>query len=269
MGLAANMWILSDFDKKFLFFNNSGAVVNDLYFFAFELFFLLSVIVLLIFFVILSNKRLYNGWFLNTSNSFINMLFLVVFFLFILLNNGVVTEYYLFGGFYYSNFSIIFFKNLLLLSFFFFLFTLKSYLGHLRNYDFEFILVLFLSFFSSMLVLNCNDLVGLFFVIELQGLTFYVIVSSRQTSSFSTEAGLKYFILGSFSSGVMLFGISLIYGFTGLLSYEDLSVFSSYIVTARVGNNFITNLPFLGLVTGLVFLTVGLLFKLGVVPFHM
>jgi NADH-quinone oxidoreductase subunit N len=260
---------LSYNQEFYMLYNSPGIFVNDLCFFAFELFFLFSIIILLIFFVVLSNKRLYMGGFLNTSTPLVNMLFLVVFFLFILLNNGVSEEYYLFGGFYYSNFNIIFFKNLLLLSFFLFLFILKGYLRYLKGYDFEFVLILFISFFSSLILLNCNDLVSLFFVIELQGLTLYIVTASRQNSSFSTEAGLKYFILGCFSSGIILFGISLIYGFTGLLSYEDLSLFSSSVVVMFNTGGSVSNLPFFGLIIGLVFFSAGLLFKLGVVPFHM
>ena len=87
--------------------------------------------------------------------------------------------------------------------------------------DFEFILVLFISLFSSVLILNSNDLISLFFIIELQGLTFYVLVASKQTSSFSTESGLKYFILGSLSSSLFLFGASIIYGVIGTTNFED------------------------------------------------
>jgi len=118
-------------------------------------------------------------------------------------------------------------------------------------------------------MLNSSDLISLFFIIELQSLTFYVLVASKQTSSFSTESGLKYFILGCFSSGIILFGISLIYGFTGLLSYTDLALFLSE--TGLMGG-FILNsasLSFSGFLVGLLLLTVGFLFKLGSVPFHM
>jgi NADH:ubiquinone oxidoreductase subunit 2 (subunit N) len=143
--------------------------------------------------------------------------------------------------------------------------TIKTYLAGLKNYDFEFVLVLFFSFFSSILLLNSNDLISLFFIIELQSLSFYIIVASKQTSSFSTEAGLKYFILGSFSSGLMLFGISLIYGFTGLLSFSDLSLFCSEIFNLY----YINKLVALSFILGVLMLTVGLVFKFGAAPFHM
>jgi NADH-quinone oxidoreductase subunit N len=137
-----------------------------------------------------------------------------------------------------------------------------------KRYDFEFLVILLISLFSSTLILNSSDLLSLFFIIEMQSLTFYILVSSRQVSSFSTEAGLKYFILGCFSSGIILFGISLIYGFTGFLSYSDLSLYSSAIYSVDLSSK--SHLfSFSGFVAGLLFLTVGLFFKFGSVPFHM
>jgi len=95
------------------------------------------------------------------------------------------------------------------------------------------------------------------------------LVSSKQTSSFSTESGLKYFILGCFSSGVILFGISLVYGFTGLLSYSDLSLFVSSIQFNNLGISFTHTFVIGGLVIGILLITIGIFFKLGAVPFHM
>src|SRR3546814_2081265 len=118
-------------------------------------------------------------------------------------------------------------------------------------------------------MLNSSYLISLFFIIELQGLTFYVLVSSKQTSSFSTESGLKYFILGCFSSGIILFGISLIYGFTGLLSYDDLSLFLNSAVLSINRPNSIFGFPFVGFIVGLLLVSVGFLFKFDSVPFHL
>ncbi|KAE9412693.1 hypothetical protein Angca_008617, partial [Angiostrongylus cantonensis] len=131
----------------------------------------------------------------------------------------------------------------------------------------EFLLILLLSLFSSLLILHSNDLLSLFFIIELQSLTFYILVASKQASSFSTEAGLKYFVLSCFSSGLILFGISLVYGFTGVLSYNDLILYVS--AFGEVLNNEPYIFSFTGFVVGLLFITVGLLFKFGSVPFHM
>lgn len=262
----------SIFDKKLFKCDISsfyGLFHNDLNFFHFEIYFILSLITLLIFFVILSNKKDYRScYYLNASSILANLLPFVVILLFIILNTNTLDSYYLFAGFYYNDAAIVFFKNLILLAFLIFIFAIRQFVVHFKYYDFEFILILFISLFSSILILNSSDLISLFFIIELQGLTFYVLVASKQTSSFSTESGLKYFILGCFSSGIILFGISLIYGFTGLLSYTDLALFLS-----EAGFwGFILNsstLSFSGFLVGFLLLTIGFLFKLGSVPFHM
>lgn len=243
-----------------------GNFFNDLSFFVFELFFIFSILALLVSFVIISNKKLQRGY-LNTSLSFVKLLIFVTALLLLILNNNLDFNYYIFNGFYFSDYSSLFFKNLIIIFFCFFIFLFLNYLEFHKNYDFEFLVVLFLSLFSSVLIINSNDLLSLFFIIELQSLSFYIIVASKQTSSFSTEAALKYFVLGSFSSGVILFGISLIYGFTGLLSFDDLSLYSSAFANSLTYEN--VSIPLTGLIVGLMFLTVGLLFKVGAVPFHM
>lgn len=258
----------------FIFHENGvsdfGVFINDLHFFYFEIYFLISIIFLLVFFVILSNSRkFYGSRYLSVVQSLINLLPFVIIILLVLLNSNSIQPYFLFNGFYYNDLSTIIVKNFLLISFFLFLFSVKNYLNTQRGYDFEFILILYLSLFSSILILNSNDLLSLFFIIELQSLTFYVLVSSKQTSSFSTESGLKYFILGCFSSGVILFGISLVYGFTGLLSYSDLSLFISSIQFNNLGMSFTHTFVIGGLVIGILLITIGIFFKLGAVPFHM
>lgn len=262
----------SIFDKKLLEYGLSsghGLFYNDLNFFHFEIYFILSIITFLIFFVILSNKKNYRTYYyLNVGQIFANLLPFTVILLIVILNSNTTDSYYLFAGFYYNDIAIVFFKNIILLGFLVFIFAIKQYISHFKQYDFEFILILFISLFSSILILNSNDLISLFFIVELQSLTFYILVASKQTSSFSTESGLKYFILGCFSSGIILFGISLIYGFTGLLSYTDLTLFLSeaQISDFLVDSNFIS---FSGFLIGFLLLTVGFLFKLGSVPFHM
>lgn len=246
--------------------SGSGLFINDIHFFYFELFFLFSIFLFLIFFVFLSNISNYKGSYFKVSDSLLNLLFFVIIVLLILLNNNSNFPYYIFNGFYFNDGVVLFFKNVILIFFFFYLLLLKNYSKYFSNYDFEFIIILLISLFSGILILNSNDFISLFFILELQTLSFYIIVASRQTSSFSTESGLKYFILGSFSSGIMLFGISLIYGFTGLLNFNDLSLFTSSLIVFK-GSEF--NLPFLGFIFGFTLFSVGLIFKFGAAPFHM
>jgi proton-translocating NADH-quinone oxidoreductase chain N len=105
-------------------------------------------------------------------------------------------------------------------------------------------------------------------MLELQTLSLYILVSFKQTSSLSTEAGLKYFILGSFSSGLLLFGISLVYGFSGLLNFEDMYIFASALSYNTTGTSIKLLSIESGFLLGLLFILVSLLFKLGIAPFH-
>lgn len=244
-------------------YNTLGLFVNDLYFFLFEIYFVFFLIFLLIFFVIVFNRKRKSLYY-NSLTPLVRLsIFSLLLSVLILLNNNF--NFSIFNGFYYNDYLGVFFKFLTLFGFIVFLPLMSVYITSIKNYDFEFFIIVLLSIFSTALLINSNDLISFFFIIELQSLSFYILVSSKQVSSFSTEAGLKYFILGCFSSGLMLFGISLIYGFTGLLSFYDLQVFSSSIFDLFITSKIV----FTGFVLGILLLTVGLLFKFGVSPFHM
>jgi len=88
---------------------------------------------------------------------------------------------------------------------------------------FESIVLILMSTCSMLFMISAFDLIAMYLAIELQSLCFYVLAASKRNSEFSTEAGLKYFILGAFSSGILLFGCSLIYGFTGVTNLEELA----------------------------------------------
>ncbi|WP_265500948.1 NADH-quinone oxidoreductase subunit NuoN [Paracoccus beibuensis] len=122
---------------------------------------------------------------------------------------------------------------------------------------FEYPILMVLSTVGMMLMVSAGDLLTLYMGLELQSLSIYVLAASRRESAKSSEAGLKYFILGSLSSGLLLYGASLVYGFAGTTS------FAGIITAVTLGA-----LP-LGLLFGLVFLLVGLAFKVSAVPFHM
>jgi NADH:ubiquinone oxidoreductase subunit 2 (subunit N) len=118
-----------------------------------------------------------------------------------------------------------------------------------------------------LLVISSYDLISLYLAIELQSLSFYVITAFQRNNEFSIEAGLKYFILGALSSGFLLFGESLIYGFTGITNFEELAKYftlNSLVIqeTSLFGTSAAISL-------GLLFILVAFLFKIGAVPFHM
>jgi NADH-quinone oxidoreductase subunit N len=124
-----------------------------------------------------------------------------------------------------------------------------------RQQKFEYGPLVVLSVLGMMVLISASDLIALYIGLELMSLALYVIAASDRDSGRSTEAGLKYFVLGALSSGMLLYGASLIYGFAGTVSFAG--------IAKATGNGGI------GLIFGLVFLFVGFNFKISAVPFHM
>lgn len=122
---------------------------------------------------------------------------------------------------------------------------------------FEYPVLIMLATLGMMMMVSANDMIAVYLGIELQSLALYVLASIKRDSSKSTEAGLKYFVLGALSSGLLLYGMSFVYGFTGHTSLEGIAE------ALHVGDGG------LGAVFGLVFILAGLTFKISAVPFHM
>lgn len=122
---------------------------------------------------------------------------------------------------------------------------------------FEFPILVALSVLGMMFMVSAGDLIALYMGLELQSLALYVIASMRRDSVKSSEAGLKYFVLGALSSGILLYGASLTYGYAGTTDFAG--------ILSTLGQG---DIP-LGLMFGLVFLITGLAFKVSAVPFHM
>jgi NADH-quinone oxidoreductase subunit N len=122
---------------------------------------------------------------------------------------------------------------------------------------FEYIILILFACLGIILLVAAQDLIVLYLAIEMQSLSLYALAAFKRDSAFSTEAGLKYFILGAFSSGLLLFGSSLIYGFTGTTNLEEISIFFTGI------NRFSP-----GICLGLLCIIAALLFKLSAAPFH-
>ncbi|MBB1092204.1 NADH-quinone oxidoreductase subunit NuoN [Rhodopseudomonas palustris] len=120
---------------------------------------------------------------------------------------------------------------------------------------FEYAILVLLSSVGMMLLISAGDLIMLYLGLELMSLALYVVAASNREDAKSNEAGMKYFVLGALSSGMLLYGASLIYGFTGTVQFSGIAA------AAKDGS--------VGLVFGLVFLLAGLCFKVSAVPFHM
>jgi NADH-quinone oxidoreductase subunit N len=125
-----------------------------------------------------------------------------------------------------------------------------------KQQRFEYGSLFLLSTLGMLVLISAADLIALYLGLELMSLSLYVVAASDRDNVKSTEAGLKYFVLGALSSGMLLYGASLIYGFTGTIDFAGISK------ATHAGAS-------VGLVFGLVFLFVGFCFKISVVPFHM
>nr|UQV94668.1 NADH dehydrogenase subunit 2 [Haplopteris ensiformis]UQV94694.1 NADH dehydrogenase subunit 2 [Haplopteris ensiformis]UQV94704.1 NADH dehydrogenase subunit 2 [Haplopteris ensiformis]UQV94723.1 NADH dehydrogenase subunit 2 [Haplopteris ensiformis] len=137
-----------------------------------------------------------------------------------------------------------------------------DYFKRERLNAFESIVLILLSTCSMLFMVLACDLIAMYLAIELQSLCFYVIAALKRDSEFSTEAGLKYFILGAFSSGILLFIRSMIYGSTGITNFEELAkIFTGYEITLLGAQSS-------GIFMGILFIAVGFLFKITAVPFH-
>src|SRR5436190_14599794 len=131
----------------------------------------------------------------------------------------------------------------------------SNYLAVEQQPRFEYSILILLSTTGMMLLISAADLIALYLGLELMSLALYVLAAIHRDSVRSTEAGLKYFVLGALSSGMLLYGASLIYGFTGTVSFIGIAKAATH--------------PGIGLVFGLVFLFAGFCFKVSAVPFHM
>lgn len=122
---------------------------------------------------------------------------------------------------------------------------------------FEYPVLILLATLGMLMMISANDMIALYLGLELQSLSLYVIAAINRDSTRATEAGLKYFVLGALSSGFLLYGMSLVYGFTGHTQFPEI---------ARVIEE---DQASVGLIIGLVFVICGLAFKISAVPFHM
>ena len=138
--------------------------------------------------------------------------------------------------------------------------SMIDYFNNENFISFELPILMLLCLQGMFLLISSNDLFITYLAIELQSLSLYILASLKRYSNLSIEAGLKYFILGSFASGLLLYGISLVYGFVGSTNYNNIYIF---LWTTSLSNDFS-----LGIIIGFIFILSGLFFKLGIAPFH-
>lgn len=163
-----------------------------------------------------------------------------------------------FYGMFVSDAFAVFMKSLVLISSAVTILMGVQYDRDERIERFEFPVLVMLATTGMMVMISANDLIILYAGLELQNLALYVAASFNRDSARSSEAGLKYFILSGLSSGILLYGLSLVYGFADTTAFTDLArLFASGAPVSR------------GVIVGLAFIIAGLAFKISAVPFHM
>jgi len=133
-----------------------------------------------------------------------------------------------------------------------------SYLTEAGMFKSEYMVLILFSILGMMMMISANDLIAMYLGLEVQSLALYVMAAFRRDNVRSSEAGMKYFVLGALSSGMLLYGCSMVYGFSG-------SIYFSEIAQTAITNGAVS----VGMVIGLVFILAGLAFKVSAVPFHM
>lgn len=163
-----------------------------------------------------------------------------------------------FNGLFVMDAFAVFMKILVLVAAAFTVILSLGYIEREKMGRFEFPILMLFGSLGMLMMISANDLMSLYVGLETQSLAAYVIAAFRRDSARSSESGLKYFVLGSLSSGLLLYGASLVYGFAGTTSFDKIALmFDGGVV------------PSTGLVIGLVFVAAGLAFKISAVPFHM
>jgi NADH-quinone oxidoreductase subunit N len=161
----------------------------------------------------------------------------------------------LFNGSVVIDYLSSFMKIITLLAAFIVLAISKNYLDNFKISKIEYPILILCSVLGMMVMISSNDLIVFYMGLELQSLALYVLATFNRNNLKSSEAGLKYFVLSALSSGLLLYGCSLIYGFSGSTNFE--------IIASQLNSNEYA------LTFGIVFILVGLAFKISAVPFHM
>lgn len=222
-----------------------------------EIFLVFSLILIFFIFVVIYSYKKTN--LIKPFNGLFLMVLVFQFYLVFL--NSHFGDFYLYYYFSFMSDSVTnLFKYFLIVAMLLSSFLFFSYFKLERIHSFEYIFLVFNFFLGVYFLISSVDLFFIYLCLELQSLAMYILVSYRKDSNFSTEAGLKYFILNAFSSSLLLFGVSFVYGFTGSLNLNDLRMLSFF-------QTFSDSINY-GFLVGLVLIVSGIMFKLSLFPFH-
>tara|TARA_B100000965_G_scaffold91259_1_gene74335 strand:- start:955 stop:2370 length:1416 start_codon:yes stop_codon:yes gene_type:complete len=220
-------------------------MINNLNILLPEIFLSLSIFTILMFGVFI--KKSFNLIFNLTS-------LILIFTVAIILNNPNYEEKIFLDSFTRDSFSN-YFKILILISSLFVLNSSKNFIIENKLDKFEYPIIILLSILGMFFMVSANDLILFYMGLELQSLSLYILASIDRDNLRSSESGIKYFVLSALSSGLLLYGCSLLYGFTGSTNFDVIAIE--------------LNKENIGAVFAMVFILVGLAFKISAVPFHM
>ena len=191
----------------------------------------------------------------NSYNLVTKIIYGIIISLILIILSSFNESFKLFSESFVSNSFTNFFKVLILVGTFFILLITQNFIRDIKINYFEYSLVLLLSVLGMFIMISANDLILFYLGLELQSLSLYILASLDRDNLKSNESGLKYFILSALASGLLLYGCSLLYGFSGSTNFEEI--------------NLKTNIENTGAIFAMVFILVGLAFKVSAVPFHM
>ena len=221
-------------------------MITDIYYVIPEIFLSLSLMFLLILGVF--NKK---GSIIVYNLSLLILIITIP----LILNVPSDGEILIFNESYKVDYLSNFIKILIVISTLFVLLTSSQYLKSIKIFNIEYPILILSSILGMMVMVSSNDLIVFYIGLELQSLALYVLASFNRDNILSSESGLKYFVLSALSSGLLLYGCSLVYGFSSSTNFLQISF--NYDQSAQ------------GIIFGMVFILVGLAFKISAVPFHM
>ncbi len=221
-------------------------MITDIYYVIPEIFLSLSIMFLLII-----------GAFKKNGSAIVYNLSILILIIAIpvVLNVPTNTEILIFNDSYKVDYLSSFIKILIVVSTLFVLLTSSQYLKSIKIFNIEYPILILSSILGMMVMVSSNDLIVFYIGLELQSLALYVLASFNRDNVLSSESGLKYFVLSALSSGLLLYGCSLVYGFSSSTNFSQISF--NYDQSTQ------------GIIFGMVFILVGLAFKISAVPFHM
>ena len=194
-------------------------------------------------------------FFKNSYNLVTNITYVIIISLLLIIFKSFSVSGDLFSNSFVTNSFTNFFKILILIGTLFVMFITQDFIKEMKINYFEYPLLLLFSVLGMFFMISSNDLMSFYLGLELQSLALYILASIDRDNLKSNESGIKYFVLSALSSGLLLYGCSLLYGFTGSTNFEEI--------------NLQMQLENTGAVFAMVFILVGLAFKVSAVPFHM